>query len=229
MRNDNPSFESNFKKAIYRLEKEELDDLHKEAQENPHVFSAKFERKMDWTLSHSGKSYFSVINTTAKRVAIATITVFTLLTITTFSVDALREPVIEFITQVFHEFTNIVFQIDNEAKALPETIETTFSPTYLPEGYELSKQEIYDFSFQITYTNKNEDDLRYDQFVIDSTNLIIDTEDIVIASVVIGEYKAKCFSNKGVQGLIWTDGVYGYQLSGTVSLDVLISIAKSVK
>jgi len=229
MHNNNSSFESNFKKAIYRLEKEELDDLYKEAAENPHVFSEKFERKMNWTLSHSGKSYFSMINTAAKRVAIATITVFTLLIITTFSVDALRESVIEFITQVFHEFTNIVFQIDNEAKALPETIETTFSPTYLPEGYELNEELTFEDSIKITYQNEIQNDLIFKQYTIEATKLGVDTEDGRAEDVLIGKYEAKYFSNKGIQQLIWTDGYYGYHILGPISKDEIILMAESIK
>jgi len=229
MYNDNPSFDLNLKKAIHRIEKEELDDLYKAAQESPHVFSEKFERKMNWTLSNSSKSYFSMINTAAKRVAIVAVTVFTLMTITTFSVDALRKPVVQFFTRIFHEFTNIVFQVDEETELIPQTIEVSHFPAYIPDGYTLSEEVTLGDSIEIIYKNEEQNDLIFNQYTIEPTNLGVDTEDGIIENIFVGVYEAKYFSNKGIQQLIWTDGTYGYHILGSISKEEIVLMAESVK
>ena len=229
MYNDNPSFDLNLKKAIHRIEKEELEDLYKAVEENPHVFSKKFERKMNWTISNSSKSYFSMINTVAKRVAIVAVTVFSVLTITTFSVEALREPVVKFFTQVFHEFTSIVFQVDEETEPLPKTIEINHFPEYVPKGYEVGDQSTMEGFIRIIYINETEYDILFEQSTIEATDMALDTEDVTMETLLIGDYEAKYFSNKGFQHLIWTDGNYSYSLQGPVSKEELILMAESTK
>ena len=226
---DNTSFDANLKRAIEQLQEEEIEQLQQAAEQEPHVFSEPFHRKMKKMIALSNKPYFSFVNTAAKRVAILAVVTVTVMAVTTLSVDALRKPVIEFFTTIHKTYTDITFKTEEDTASLPETIETEHLPTYLPEGYVVSDRQDLIGIVQITYAHKTEYEINFEQKTIDETNMTVDTEGTALENILVCGYEGKYLSNKGFQHLIWTDGSYHYYLLGPVSKEELLLMAESVE
>lgn len=107
------------KKLILAFElynKELCESLPSEEELKSITFSDAFEKKMKKLISMQKKSYYYMINTVGKRVAIILLTLFISLTATTFSVKALRESVIEFIIETFEKFTKITVETEESVQ-----------------------------------------------------------------------------------------------------------------
>ncbi len=65
-----------------------------------HTFSDEFERKMQNLIRHQ-KGFLKLVNTTGKKVACILLSILIIATSTVFSVEALREPIIEAIQEFF--------------------------------------------------------------------------------------------------------------------------------
>jgi hypothetical protein len=125
-----------FQQAAREAQRREMEILEKEIDlSEQHGFSDEYNRKMDKLLKFSRKPYFNFVNTVGKRAAVIIVTLITALSITTFSVKALREPVVDFIISVYEKFSNILFQTDEAENSFPITIEEFYRPEYLPDGY----------------------------------------------------------------------------------------------
>ena len=72
------------------------------------TFSEKFNKKMEKLIKSQRKSYYIFINTVGKRVAILFVAIITLFA-ASMSVKAIREPVINFIIEVYESFTKYFF------------------------------------------------------------------------------------------------------------------------
>ena len=100
------------------------------------VFSAKFERKMRRMIRAQEYGYWNLVNTTAKRVAIAAAIIVMLLS-TAMAIKPIRERVIKFFIDVYEDYFEIHFG-EKESWDLPERTEPMirYTLTELPEGYE---------------------------------------------------------------------------------------------
>ena len=76
------------------------------------TFSEDFENKMQKLIKMQKKSYFHLINTVGKWVAVIILAIMISLTATTFGVKAIRESVIKFITETFEKFTAVSVEDD---------------------------------------------------------------------------------------------------------------------
>jgi len=90
-----------------------------------HTFSPAFEGRMNRLLRAQDKSYYRFVNTGAKRAVLALAVVILLLITMVFSVSALREPVVQFIAEIYEIF----FPRDE-----PEWMYELESTRYLQEG-----------------------------------------------------------------------------------------------
>lgn len=71
-----------------------------ECNKQVHAFSKKFEDKMQILIQHQ-RGYFKLINTTKRKIACIILSILVIATSTVFSVEALREPVVEAIQSFF--------------------------------------------------------------------------------------------------------------------------------
>ena len=217
------------KEATQEVQRREMEALNNEmALGESHVFSETFNRKMEKLLRFSQKSYFPYVNTIGKRVAIITIAVVISLSATAFSVKAIRVPVVNFFVNVYEKFSSIVFQSPESKKTYPTAIEQFYEPDYLPEGYTLLENQNLLVATQIIYSNSNGNELIFEQYVITSNELKVDTEGVEIEKITVDDNKALFYSNKGIHNLVWTDGVYGYKITGEIDKEVMLKIARSI-
>ena len=215
--------------AAKKSQIQEINLLEEEvAKGAPYVFSDEFNTKMDKLLRFSKKPYFNFVNTAGKRAAVIIIAFITALSITTFSVKALREPVVSFIVSAYEKFSNIVFYTEPDETSIPTKIEQIYRPEYIPNGYvEVESINLINF-IEITYSN-GKDDLILTQVTIGSAQFGADTEGTKIETLIVDGMEVLFYSNKGINRIIWTDGLYSYRLSGIIDKNELIKMVNTTK
>lgn len=189
------------------------------------TFTDDFKRKMQKLINAQKKSYYYMINTVGKRVAIIILAILITLTATTFGVEAIRKSVIEFITETFEKFTKISVQND-ESDSYAVLVKT--SPQYIPEGYvseeEISSETVY----RIVY-NSGDSTIDYRQRMNFSTFYNIDTEDIEYEKIIVNSFDGIKYVKNGINSVVFADETYMYTINGQVPFDELIKMARSIK
>lgn len=118
-----------FKRAFREVVSSEFAKIPLDESDIDITFSEKFNKKMEKLIKSQRKSYYILINTVGKRVAILFVAIITLFT-ASMSVKAIREPVINFIIEVYESFTKYFFEGETAEK-----IEKVYSITKLPVGF----------------------------------------------------------------------------------------------
>lgn len=192
------------------------------------TFSPVFESKMQKLINKQKKLYFYMINTVAKRVACIIVACLTVLTTLTFSVKAIREPVIKFFVDTYKKFSIIFFDEENINENYNQGITTYYEPTYLPEGYVESEVQKGIYTQKIEYTNNEGYYISFRQNTINPSNIYIDTENA--KTLFVNYSNAYLVSKDGVSKLIWNNELYYFSItvSENFSVDEILNIANSV-
>lgn len=121
-------YDNKLKLAFELYNQRMIENLPTDEELSKITFSETFETKMKKLLSLQKKSYYKLINTVGKRVVIIILTLIISLTVATFSVKALREAVIEFITETFEKYTKVSTVISES----PQNDFVKTAPKYVP-------------------------------------------------------------------------------------------------
>lgn len=189
--------------------------------------------KMQKLIARERKFYYYWLNTVGKRVAAIILAVFISLTTVTFSVRALREPVIKFIVETFEKFSNVLF-VNNKSEK-DTIIDMNFALEvidleYIPDGYKLESSFSDDVVHQARYFNSDRSSMIfYMQAINDEGVLQANTENVEYEDVFINNYQAIYYSNKGTKTIVISSEKYIFTVEGTVEKDELIKIAESIK
>lgn len=167
------------------------------------AFSDKFLRKMDKLIKKNNRVSLSTRRTVTKGLIAAIITVIVVLT-GLMSVAGIREPIIEFVKKVFPQFNEIT--LNEQATPTVHTIETEYTLTNLPEGYELDTYQKDDYSVFAVWKNDAGEEIVFIQNVLDS-NFTIDNENDY-REIEINGQKAYLMEDEYGSTVIWTDGYY---------------------
>lgn len=200
-------------------------------EELSHItFSEEFEKKMQKLINRQKKFYFTWFNTVGKRVAAIILVILLSFATITFSVKALREPVIRFFVETFEKFSNVIFV--NEKSEQDIIVDFTFEkviPTYFPEGYEFESDFEFDDAYQATYANSSNSVIIYSQQINADLILQANTENVTYQDITINDYPAIYYFNKGTGTVILSDEKYVFTVEGTIEKEELIKIAESIK
>lgn len=227
---ENATVEKLFKKSARMAQKCEVEVLEKELQiSGTHEFSEDFKSKMNKLITFSRKPYFLVINTIVKRIAVILIIFALTFSAILMRVEAVRQPIFQFIIGVHEKFSSIIFPNMGHKIYYPASIEKTYTPQYIPEGYILSESLVLTTTTQFIYSNNNGDELLYTQYVIFSSNLNVDTEGVDVQVISTDGNEALFYHNKGINNLIWADRGYGYLISGSINRNEIIEMMESVR
>ena len=214
------------REALEIYSQECADSLPNEDELEKHIFSEDFEKKMMNLIKLQKKSYYQYINTVGKRVASIVVVFILCLFITVFSVKALREPFINFVVETYEKFTSIFVEKDT----LDENIEfKVMTPQYIPEGYVAGEPLNDENSYMCIYSNSDGTDLIYTQNLNGGWQGTIDTENSDYEKIKINSFEGIYYINKGMDCLVFNDGIYTFHFSGYISKDEIIKIAESVK
>lgn len=202
-----------------------LDSLLKE-EELSHEFSKRFEIKMNRLIRQERRSPFmkSFINY-GKKVAIIFLIFISIAFVTTMSVEAYRVKFFEVVTEVWEEFTSIIFKskenIIND-KLLPAV------PKYIPKGFFILEENTNDHICSVLYVNTDDEEIFYEQRMLSHGEVLLDTENIEVKTMEIGNKTIVLFTNKGVNQIYWSDDSYTYTLISSIDIEEIIKMAKSI-
>ena len=193
----------------------------------PHKFSEKTEKLIHRAINMRVAWYYDFINTTAKRVAVIIATAIVALATATFSIEALREPFIEFIIETFDRFSIIDFITNNETDKPLEKIKYK-SFRYIPDGFRIEREQKEQSYYKIIYVNDKGEEFCFIQKTINTNETVVDTEKSKMQEILISGFPAFFSSAKGYQQIFWSDGNYEYILWGNLEKSNLIKIAESI-
>ncbi len=211
--------------AFERYNKELCKSLPTDEELKNITFSEAFEKKMQKLIRVQKKSYFYMINTVAKRVALIVLAIIITLTTTAFSVKAIREAIIEFFVETFTTHS----EVSVEGEEIP--IYTEFErvePQYLPDGFILSRDLSEKYTCYIVYIDSEANTICYSQNINDGTPFAVDTEDVDFETIYINGLEGIIYENKDINRITFGDEKYFYDIYGQISMDELQKIAESI-
>ena len=191
------------------------------------TFSAAFEEKMRKLLLRQKYGYFVLFGTVGRRVASVAVALLVSMTIATFSVKALREPVVRFITEVFETFTSILF-VDDEPAPVEVEMETVV-PAYIPEGYVVENELNMGAMYKVVYYNADADvQIYYTQRWNDYGAMGLNTENIEYRDIKVNESDGVIYVNNNTTTIMFINGDYTYLVAAPLTEEELLRIAASI-
>ena len=191
------------------------------------VLSDEFKARMEKLIRRQKCGYYVLFGTVARRVATIIIALLVGMTVTTFSVEALRQPVVRFFTEVFETFTRVIFVDDTSDPAQVEMEKRT--PTYIPKGYVVESEVDAGALYRITYVNtETEEKIFYRQQKIDVNTTIIDTEEYAYEPVAVGSLEGVTYKSLDRTYILFAFDTCTFSIAGNISQDELLKMAESI-
>lgn len=197
-------------------------------QEVAHItFSPEFEERMYRVIRRQKYGYYVLFGNVKRQVASVLLMLLAGLTVTTFSVRALREPVVRFITEVFETFTSVLF-VDDEPGAYTEEMKTVV-PAYIPEGYVVESETKMDATYRVVYGNVDTGvEIMYTQRWNGKGFLRVNTEDIEHHAVDMNGLEGIAYTQNNTTFVMFVYGDYTFAIKGSLSEEELLQIAASI-
>lgn len=216
-----PISKAEFKEAFREVISSEFSHIPKNENDIDFVFSERFNKRMAKLINSQKKAYYYLINTAAKRVAIIFVLILTMFT-AAFSVKAIREPIIEFVKQIYETFIHYSVEGDTIDKITKE-----YSITQLPEGFEISDIIRSDNFIITTYENASGDIIEFYQMTTQShSGHFVDNEKGEIHSEIIDSISVEFKEWHNTKNAIWIE--YGYVFTVNCYGDIRFDIIKEM-
>lgn len=175
--------------------------------------------------------YYTPSQAVARRAAIIIISTALVLGTVSFSVKAIREPIVKFFKETFDRFTEFSWvKVDDRLWIDASNNNAYYVPSYVPQGYIIDEKDIGYGRCNIVYRNDEGSKIWYRQILFwGMTNLRLDTENTEVHEIAVNGEKAIWFKNKGYTNLFIynTKGCYHIRWKG--SLEDLIQMAESLE
>ena len=101
-----------------------------------------------------------------------------------------------------------------------DTIEEVYELTYLPEGYKLEKENIYDLCVTYTFADKNNNVIIFEQRILDGSDFTVDSESGYSQMKEIEEYDVYYRLTDKYHNYIWNDGKYAMSIKSKTELSI---------
>lgn len=175
--------------------------------------------------------YYTPSQAVARRAAIIIISTALVLGTVSFSVKAIREPIIKFFKETFDRFTEFNWmQVDDRLWIDASNNNTYYVPTYVPQGYIVEEKNISYGRCNIVYQNDEGSKIWYKQILFwGMTNLRLDTENTEVHEITVNGEKAIWFKNKGYTNLFSYNAKGCYHIRWKGSLEDLIQMVESLE
>lgn len=194
------------------------------------VIPEKLEAKMQKLIAKERKFYYYWINTLGKRVAAIILAIILCLTTVTFSVRAIREPVVRFIVETFEKFSNVLFVNDkSENDTVVEIDFKKIEPKYIPTGYSLDSKFEDVAILNMIFVNSDNTTIMYMQAINKEGVLQANTENVEYEEFNINGYDAIYYSNKGTNTIVISGEKYIFTFESTIEKDELTKMAESIE
>ena len=198
---------SRLQEAIRRYEITRYDAMPEE--EEPIYYSDRYLKKIKHLCRKSDPLFSHPKLGFRKAVAVALCTAMLLIT-AVFSVTATRTAVTELFINVYESFTEI-FSIRQNKVTVPDSIETVYSPTMLPEGYTLYEEYLAQSEVKLTWQNEQEEYIYFIQTPISSKSTF-DNDDAECETSVIFDMQCYIVRKNGKTCIYWNTKEYTFTL-----------------
>ena len=191
------------------LEAEALDNAKlKSEDEIEWDFSTEFEKSMEKLIKKNNTIKISTRRNIRKGLLAAIVAIIVLFT-GLMSVTATRTPFIEFIKKVFPQYNEIT--ISEESTPPVDKIETEYTLTALPEGFEVKEYQKEDFKVFTIWRDENNEEIVFSQKLLD-TSFTVDNEHNY-KELYINGHEAYYIEDESGAFLRWTDGYYWFTIN----------------
>ena len=208
---------------VPEAEKAALDGL---PPEEAHVFSRRFQRKMQALLRYERRTPFARGAAAVGRVVAAAVLALVILNAALFGgVKAYRERVYEIIETVTRKFTAFSVKV-NENKAPPAEFKP-IEPPYVPEGYEVVEHITNDIENSILYS-KGDKNFFFSQIVAGGAPLHLDTENALVEVKEIFGFEGRVISKNEMTQAYFVAGGYEFFVSGNAGYEVIMEITENI-
>ena len=194
------------KDAFKEINSEELNNLN--IPKEDFEFSERYKKNMEKLLAKQRKPYFRYFNTAGKR-AVACILIVAMLFASSMTIEAVREPVVEFFVSVYEKFAEIFFG-DDEIENSPDAIEEIYTLGYVPEGYEFVGRENNSICVESIWKNGDKT-ITFYQFILKG-NELVDYESSNYTLTKISNIDAIIIEKNDIKILYWNNNKYSFKL-----------------
>jgi hypothetical protein len=167
----------------------------------------------------------------SKRIATVLLVISIAGSLVTLSVEALRVDFFNLVIETSQKFS-LVFQEEiveeQMAYEVPNDWIDYYYPTYLPDGYSLMDTRTLIDTRYMTFSNSDEQELRFIQGNL-SARSQIDTENGKVIEVDIRGSKGVLVVKDDISILNWSTNGMSFSIQGNVKESVLLAIAESVE
>jgi hypothetical protein len=195
--------------------------------------SASFEKKMSKMIKSEHNVYHKMTLTKARKALCIAIAIIILL-LSSLSVGAVRDFIANFYIQYFDTHNTLTAMLDDNEN-YPTTLEKTYRLGYIPDGYELSDEDITENDASYLYSNSEGKNMLFTQNTKSIFNIDIDNEySNATTEVYQGQlYFVNVFDSDYAEGkrvtIIWDNGSYIFCLSAELPKEAVLDLCSSLK
>ncbi len=195
-----------FKNAFRETVSSEFSHIPINENDISYTFSPQFDKKMNKLIKSQKNIYWNFTNTTSKRIAVVCAAML-LLFATACSIKPIREPIVDFVVNIYNTFTEYLFK--GEFK---QTINYEYCINSLPDGFERINKQIDNNSITTNYQNKSGEMIIFVQTISDGTQVNLDTEKHTQSTTSLLNTTIDFFENDLSKTAIWTKDGYVFNL-----------------
>jgi len=201
--------------------------------DSPCSFSDEHCRNMRYILSHDGrrpllKKKISFAHFTVRRMAACITIILVLAMCSCACFPKIRAAVKELAMEFYDQYVGIT----DDSNAILKEPMTHYAPTYIPEGYEMEKEDLTLYYGNIRYINEKGKFIKYYQNFNKYATRYFDSEGAMLSDIFVNEYRGKYLeytdARKTQNVIMWTDGTYTYYIMGNLTYEELKAMAESV-
>ena len=170
-------------------------------------YSQKYTKKINKLI---GKKYERPVffYTVAKRVAVIFFAIIISFSVS-MTVSAIREPIVEFFTNIYEKFIEIFYYEDDISEA-PTEIKTVYTLGHIPNGYKL-ESIVFDDIRAITTLSNGESQIVFSQYLLNGKTAL-DNETSNFEYVYLNDLKIAVTEKNGIKTLYWNTDEYAFKL-----------------
>lgn len=213
------------KKAFREAASYEFRDVPRDDSLIQHEFSPEFERKIEKLIRKEQTFFWHFVNTASKRVAVIAVVLVMLFT-TACSVEAIREPIVRFLIEVYESFTEYTFEGEKS-----DTITKEYQMSTVPEGFTQTDYFKDDAGITTTYENEQGDMIRFSQTITSGTDITIDGEHAKTKIVDVSGREVQLYLREDISVAFWIEDIYMLKIvyHGTISEQNIIDIIQTIE
>lgn len=201
----------------------DVDDLN-----HLYTFSDHFQAEMRRISRLAERNYVSVGRHRIRRAA-AMALIAAMILAAAAGAAAIRRPIVQWFTQnnEAEGSLDVSFEVDDPDGL---TKQFTYVKPEVPEGYKIIYEDKADGQqYSIIYQNEEGMEISYLQTGdIEGMGLGLDNETGDLQETEVNGYKGYSYSSKDNNSLIWSNGIYLFNIGGTCSMEVIREMAEKI-